>query len=105
MIPNSTQAQTGGAALIALVAGYAAGHGWLGLSLSDWTSLVTLIVGAGAILWPVLQTRAQKLKDSVGKLPATTVITDKASADALPNNKDVVAVTPAIVAAVKAAKA
>lgn len=100
---NNTQVQTGGAALIAMIAGYAAGHGWLGLSLSDWTTLLTLVAGAGAILWPVIQTRAQKLKDSAGKLPNTTVVTDKASADALPNNKDVVAATPEIVAAIKKA--
>jgi hypothetical protein len=100
---NNTQMQTSGAALIALVAGYAAGHGWLGLSLSDWTTLITMIAGAGAILWPVIQTRAQKLKDSTGKLPGTTVVTDKASADALPENKDVVAATPEIVAAIKKA--
>lgn len=102
---NSTQAQTSGAALIALVAGYAAGHGWLGLSLSDWTTLITMVAGAGAILWPVIQTRAQKLKDSVGKMPSTTVVTDKASADALPNNNSVVAATPEIIAAVKKAAA
>lgn len=100
---NNTQVQTSGAAIIALIAGYAAGHGWLGLSLSDWSTLVTLMAGAATILWPVIQTRAQKLKDSVGKLPATTVITDKASADALPDNKDVVAVTPEITAAIKKA--
>jgi len=34
------------------------------------------------------------LKITVGNLPKTTVITDQASADALPNNKDVVASTP-----------
>jgi hypothetical protein len=34
-------------------------------------------------------------------MPATTVVTDKATADALPNNPDVIAATPAIVAAIK----
>lgn len=43
----------------------------------------------------------QSLMDTVGKLPSTTVVTSKASADALPDNKDVVAVTPEIVAAIK----
>ena len=33
-------------------------------------------------------------------MPATTVVTDKATADALPDNPDVVAATPEIVAAV-----
>jgi hypothetical protein len=100
---NNTQVQTGGAAFIALLAGFAAGHGWLGLSLTDWTTILTALAGVGAILWPVIQTRAQKLKDSTGKLPGTTVVTDKASADALPENKDVVAVTPEIAAAIKKA--
>lgn len=102
---NNTQAQTGGAALIALGAGFAAGHGWLSLSVTDWTTILTALASAGVVLWPVIQTRAQKLKDSVGKMPATTVVTDKASADALPNNKDVVAATPEIVAAIKKAAA
>ena len=101
---NNTQVQTGGAAFIALLAGFAAGHGYLGLSLTDWTTLLTLIFGAGAILWPVVQTRALKLKDTVGNMDNTRVITDKASADALPKNDSVIANTPAIDAAVKIAK-
>lgn len=101
---NNTQTQTGAASLVALIAGFAAGHGWLGLGLADWTTLLGAIAAVGAILWPVIQTRAQKLKDQVGKMPATTVVTDKASADALPNNPDVIAVTPQIAAAVQAAK-
>lgn len=101
---NNTQTQTGAASLVALIAGFAAGHDWLGLGLADWTTLLGAIAAVGAILWPVIQTRAQKLKDQVGKMPATTVVTDKASADALPNNPDVIAVTPQIAAAVQAAK-
>ena len=100
---NNAQTQTSAAALIGIAAGFAAGHGWLGLSITDWTTLITALVGAGAVLWPVIATRAQALKDTVGKLPSTTVITDKASADALPNNNDVIAATPEIVAAIKKA--
>jgi hypothetical protein len=47
--------------------------------------------------------RPLALKDTVGSMLNTTVVTDKASADALPKNPDVVATTPAIAAAVKAA--
>jgi hypothetical protein len=101
---NKTQLQTTAASLVAAAAGYAAGHGWLGLSVGDWTTVLGAAVAAGSVLWPAVVTRAQSLKDTVGKLPATTVITDKASADALPDNKDVIAATPAIVAAVNAAK-
>jgi hypothetical protein len=100
---NSAQTQTSMAALIGVAAGYAAGHGWLGLSLTDWTTLITALAGASAVLWPVIATRAQALKDTVGKMPATTVVTDAASAAALPNNNDVIAATPEIVAAIKKA--
>ena len=98
---NKTQLQTTVAPLIAAAAGYAAGHGWLALSVGDWTSILTAVLTAGAVLWPALVTRAQSLKDTVGHMDKTTVVTDKASADALPNNKDVVAVTPEIEAAIK----
>lgn len=102
---NQTQTQTSAAAIIGVLAGYAAGHGWLGLSVTDWTTLITALGAAGAVLWPIVAARAQALKDTVGKMENTTVITDKASADALPKNPDVIAVTPQIVAAVRAAKA
>jgi hypothetical protein len=101
---NKTQLQTTAASLVGVAAGYAAGHGWLGLGVGDWTAVFGAVVAAGSVLWPAVVTRAQSLKDTVGKLPATTVVTDKASADALPDNPDVIAATPAIVAAVKAAK-
>lgn len=98
---NKTQLQTTAASLVGVAAGYAAGHGWLGLNVTDWTTIMGGAVAIGAVLWPALVTRAQSLKDTVGKMPATTVVTDKATADALPNNPDVIAATPAIVAAIK----
>jgi hypothetical protein len=101
---NKTQLQTTAAALVGVAAGYAAGHGWLGLSVGDWTTILTATVTIGAVLWPAIVTRAQSLKDTVGKLPNTTVVTDSASAAALPDNKDVVAATPEIVAAIEKAK-
>lgn len=45
----------------------------------------------------------QALKDTVGDMDRTTVVTTPESADALPNNPGVIAATPAIVAAIKAA--
>jgi len=101
---NKTQLQTTAASLVGVAAGYAAGHGWLGLSIGDWTTILTGIVGIGAVLWPALATRAQSLKDTVGGLPQTTVVTDKASANALPDNPDVIAATPSIVKAINEAK-
>ena len=101
---NKTQLQTTVAPLIGVVAGYLAGAHVLNLSSGDWTIVISSLVGAAAILWPAVVTRAQSLKDTVGKLPQTTVVTDAASADALPDNKDVVAATPEIVAAIKKAQ-
>jgi hypothetical protein len=98
---NKTQALTTTATFVGVAAGYAAGHGWLGLSVDDWTTVFGGIVAAGAVVVPAIVTRAKSLKDTVGKMPLTTVVTDKATADALPNNPDVIAATPAIVAAIK----
>jgi hypothetical protein len=102
-LTNKTQLQTTAATLVGVGAGYLAGKGYLGLSLTDWTTILTAVVTVGTIAWPVLVTRAQSLKDTVGKLPKTTVVTDAASAAALPNNNDVIAATPALIDAIKKA--
>ncbi len=101
---NKTQLQTTVAPLIGIAAGYAAGHGWLGLDAGAWSVVIGALAAAGSVLWPALVTRAQSLKDTVGSMPATTVVTDAASAAALPDNKDVVAVTPEIASAIKKAQ-
>lgn len=100
---NKTQLQTTAASLVSGFAGYAAGHGWLGLDAGTWTTVAGALVTAMVALWPAIVTRAQSLKDTVGKLPSTTVVTDAASAAALPDNKDVIAATPALISAIKAA--
>lgn len=100
---NKTQLQTTLASLVGIAAGYAAGHGWLGLSVGDWTTILGSLGAIGAVMWPAIATRAQALKDTTGSLPNTTVVTDAASANALPDNKDVVAVTPEIAAAIRKA--
>lgn len=101
---NKTQLQTTVAPLIGVFAGYLAGAHVLGLDATAWGAVISGILGVGAVLWPALVTRAQSLKDTVGKMDKTTVVTDAASAAALPDNKDVVAATPAIVAAIKQAQ-
>jgi len=101
---NKTQLQTTAASLVGVAAGYAAGHNWLGLDVGAWTTIIGSAGAAGAVLWPAIVTRAQSLKDTVGNMRNTTVVTDKATADALPNNPDVVAVTPEIAAAIKKAQ-
>lgn len=100
---NKTQLQTTAASLVGIAAGFLAGKGYLGLSVTDWTTILTALVGIGTIVAPILVTREQALKDTVGHMDKTTVITDAASAAALPDNKDVVAVTPEIAAAIKKA--
>lgn len=102
---NKTQLQTSAASLVGVLAGYAAGHNWLGLDLGAWTTILGALVSIGAVVWPLVAARAESLKDTVGKMDKTTVVTDAASAAALPNNPDVIAATPAIVQAVAAAKA
>lgn len=86
MIPNATQAQTTTSSLIAGLAGYAAAKGWLGLDTGAWTALIV----AGIAAWPAIVTRVQALKNTVGKSGAI-VVTNSASANALPNNPNVVA--------------
>lgn len=100
---NKTQAQTGAASLLGVLAGFLAGSGYFGFSVADWTTILGGLASIGAVIWPFIATRAQALKDTTATLPNTTVVTDKASAEALPNNKDVVAVTPDIVSAIKKA--
>lgn len=98
---NKTQLQTTAAPIIAVAAGYLAGSGALGLSASDWGVVLGGVVAVGSILWPAIVTRLQSLKDTVGS-NGSVVVTTAASADALPNNPNVIAATPAISAAVKA---
>jgi hypothetical protein len=72
------------------------------LDQTTWNTLISSIAVAGVTAAMAYINRPLALKDTVGKMDQTTVITDKASADALPQNQDVVANTPAITAAVKA---
>ena len=67
MLPNSTQTQTVGASIVAGLAGYAFGHGWLGLSLSDWTTIFGSAMAGGARVWPLAVTRMQDLKTTLGE--------------------------------------
>lgn len=75
------------------------------LDQATWNALISSIAVAAVTAVLAYINRAQSLKDTVGKMDKTTVVTDKASADALPDNPDVIAVTPAIIQAVAAAKA
>jgi hypothetical protein len=100
---NKTQLQTTFAPLIAAIAGFLAGKGYFGFDAQTWISIIGAIAALGATVWGAVAARPQALKDTTGGLPNTTVVTDKSSADALPNNPDVVAVTPEIATAIKKA--
>lgn len=100
---NKTQLQTTFAPLIAALAGFLAGKGYFGFDAQTWISIIGGIAAVAATVWGAVAARPQALKDTTGGLPNTTVVTDKASAEALKNNKDVIAVTPEIASAIKKA--
>lgn len=100
---NKTQLQTTIAPLVAAIAGFLAGKGIFGFDAQTWISILGGIGAVAATVWGGIATRSQALKDTTGALPNTTVVTDKASADALPNNPDVIAATPEIVNAISKA--
>lgn len=100
---NKTQLQTTFAPLIAALAGFLAGKGYFGWDAQTWISIIGAIAALGATVWGAVATRPQALKDTTAGLANTTVVTDKASADALPNNPDVIAATPELVTAIKKA--
>jgi hypothetical protein len=74
------------------------------LDQATWNTLISTVALSCVTAALAYINRPLALKDTVGGMDHTTVVTDKASADALPKNNDVVAVTPAIAAAVNAAK-
>lgn len=100
---NKTQLQTTLAPLIAAIAGFLAGKGVFGLDAATWATILGSFGTLAAVVWGAVATRSQALKDTTGGLANTTVVTDAASAAALPNNPDVVAATPEIVNAIKKA--
>lgn len=98
---NKTQVQTTFAPLIAALAGFLAGKGIFGFDAQTWIAILGAVGALAATIWGGVATREIALKDTTGKLANTAVVTDAASANALPNNPDVVAATPEIVAAIK----
>lgn len=101
---NKTQLQTTIAPLVAAIAGFLAGKGIFGFDAQTWISIIGGLLALGATIWGAVAARPQALKDTTGTLANTTVVTDKASAEALPNNPDVVAATPEIVTAIRKAR-
>lgn len=90
--------------LLGLLATYLATKlNFLGMDQATWTTLVSTIgFGIVSIVLGIFG-KTINLMDTVGAQPGTTVVTTPANAAALPANPDVIAVTPQVSAAIKAA--
>ena len=74
------------------------------LDVATWDTLVsTVVFGAVAVVLGFFN-KTTNVLDTAGNQPGTTVVTTPANAAALPDNKDVIAATPQVVAAVNTAK-
>lgn len=73
------------------------------LDQASWNTLISTVAMSGVTAILAYINRPQALKATVGNMLKTTVVTDAASANALPNNPSVVASTPEIEAAIKKA--
>lgn len=91
---NKTQLQTVITAIAGVIATWLATKFPL-LDPATWNTLVLTVVGAVVTIVIGLITGNTSLKDTVGNMAATTVVTDPASAAALPNNPSVVSNTEA----------
>ncbi len=76
---------------------------FLGVDQATWNTMVFTILSAAVALVLGLFTKTSNVLDTAGSQPGTTVVTTAANAAALPNNKDVIAATPEIKAAVQKA--
>src|SRR6202012_5210123 len=71
------------------------------LDQATWNTLISTVAVSAVTAGLAYINRPLALKNTVGNMDHTTVVTDKASADALPNNKSVVGSTPEIAVAIK----
>jgi hypothetical protein len=76
---------------------------FLGIDPATWTTMVSSLGFGIVALILGFFTKTTNLMDTVGSQPGTTVVTTPANAAALPDNKDVIATTPQIASAVRAA--
>lgn len=90
--------------LCGIVATYLASKlNFLGIDQATWMTLVTTIVFTAVAAVLGYFSKTTKVLDTAGNTAGTTVVTTPENAAALPENKDVIAATPQIVSAVKAA--
>lgn len=102
---NSTQIKNILTPIFGIVATYLATKlNFLNMDQATWNTLVSSIgFGVVSIILGFFN-KTTNLMDTVGKQDGTTVVTTLANAAALPDNKDVIAATPQIVSAVRAAQ-
>lgn len=89
---NKTQVMTILTPLLGALATYLASKVPL-LDQATWNTIITSLAVAGVTVALGYLNRSLALKDTVGDMAQTTVVTDKASADALPKNDSVVSNT------------
>lgn len=76
---------------------------FLGMDQATWNTLVSSIgFGVVSVILGFFN-KTTSLVDTVGNQPGTTVVTTPAVANLLPDNPDVIAATPQIASAIKAA--
>ena len=88
--------------LVALAASWLAKHVPF-IDAATWSGWIDGLLAAITTGVLAFFNRPMNIIDAAGKQAGTTVVTTKDIADALPDNKDVIAATPQIVSAVKAA--
>lgn len=86
---NQTQTQGGAAAIVAFLAGILAGRGVFGLDAATWSTILGAVLAFGAVIWNIVSTRKTAIANTLGG-NGTVVVTDAATANALPNNPNVV---------------
>ena len=87
---NQTSIQTTLAPLVAFLAGLLAGKGLFGFDAATWAPILGAVAAFGATVWGAVAARKTALANTVGNMAGTTVVTDAATAAALPDNSSVV---------------
>lgn len=84
---NSTQLQTTLGPILGLVAGYFAA--WWGIDQADALGILTALIGVGYAVYNAVITRKSGLISQVAQGGTQVITKDQSTADALPNNPNV----------------
>ncbi len=83
---NPTQIQTTLAPIVAAIAGFLAGKGYFGLSAETWISVIGGVLALGATIWGAVAASKKGVAASAASYTDTKVVTDAATAKAIPNS-------------------